>query len=510
MKVLIQCGDLLENQHRILPLAESLRAAGADPIILHYKPSVGAFFKARGVKILHLDAYRARIKKGEVSKAALGDAFWNDEAYSIYGIKHELLRAAPADRRRDLYMLRRDGLALTRLVDDQQIDSLIVWNGVTGHVANAMRIIGNRRKITGGYLERGYLRDSVFFDRDGTNGASSLACGTANIYDSADVSSSVKALGDFVSSTLLNFADTPASGRKQIFVPLQVQQDSNILLYSPSIKTMRQLVLDAINLAQALGQEWDVIVRDHPEETQSGLNIPFGDRVWRDNSSTLEERISSSHIVFTVNSTVGLTAALAGKVVICSGDGIYCGEPFVINKTNMMRDQLVDRVRSALRDGPDSEELTRYMCLLLDRHQLFDSEQFLGAGYSTQALSRFAGHSPSPKAEANLLKRIQQQVRAAHERYPEGIAVDFQLSRTDTLSLTYRKSAERVTANWVMQALEKNFPGIAFRRSLPDEPVNPASSVCVCSANIATFGKLHNGYAAVLDQYGEPHLRFYD
>ncbi|OAP36391.1 hypothetical protein AU381_17925 [Sinorhizobium glycinis] len=509
MKVLIQCGDLLENQHRILPLAESLRAAGAEPIILHYKPSVGAFFKARGVKILHLDAYRTRLKKGEVSKSAIGDAFWDDEAYSIYGIKHDLLRAPPADRRRDLYMLRRDGMALTRLVDDQRIDSLIVWNGVTGHVANAMRIIGSCRNITGGFLERGYLRDSVFFDREGTNGISSLARGTVAIYDTADVSNSVNALGDFVSSTLLNLADAPASARKQIFVPLQVQQDSNILLYSPSIKTMRQLVLDAIKLAQALGQEWDVVVRDHPEETQSGLNIPFGDRVWRDNTSTLEERISSSHIVFTVNSTVGLTAALAGKVVVCNGDGIYCREPFVINKADMTRDQLVDRVRVALQDGPDIEALTRYMCLLLDRHQLFDSKQVV-AGYSTQALSRFSGHSPSPRAETNLLKRLQQQVKAAHERNPGGIAVDFQVSRTDTLSLTYRKSAERVTANWVMQALEKNFPGIVFRRSLPDEPVNPASSVCVCSADIATFGKLHNDFVAVLDQYGEPHLRFYD
>ncbi|AFL51445.1 hypothetical protein ABIE78_002724 [Sinorhizobium fredii] len=510
MKVLIQCGDLLENQRRILPLAESLRASGADPIILHYKPSVGAFFKARGIRILHLDDYRARMKKGEVSKAAIGTAFWDEKKYSIYNIKHELLRALPVDRRRDLYMLRRDGLALTRLVEDQRIDSLIVWNGVTGHVANAMRIIGEHKGITGGFLERGYLRDSVFFDRDGTNGISSLARGTATIYDSADVANSVTALGDFVDSTLLSFADTPASGRKQIFVPLQVQQDSNILLYSPSIKTMRQLVLDAINLAQALGQEWNVIVRDHPEETQSGLNIPFGDRVWRDNTSTLEERISSSSIVFTVNSTVGLTAALAGKVVICNGEGIYCRESFVINKSNMTRDQLVDRVRAALQDGPDIEALKRYMCLLLDRHQLFDTELVLDAGYSTQALSRFAGDSTTPRTESSLIKRLQQQVSAAYERYPKGIAVDFQLDRTDTLSLTYRKSAERVTASWVMQALEKNFPGITFRRSLPDEPVNPASSVCVCSTNVTTFGKLHSDYVAVLDQYGEPHLRFYD
>lgn len=509
MKVLIQCGDLLENQHRILPLADTLRAIGAEPVILHYKPLVGAYFKSRGIRILHLDTYRAQIKKGEVSKRNLCGAFWDDEAYSIYNVKHELLKVSSANRRRELHILRRNGLALTRLLDDQQIDSLIIWNGVTGHVANALRIIAEDRGITGGFLERGYLRNSVFFDREGTNGASSLARGSDTIYDEADVASSMSALGNFVSSKILNLSGAPAVGRKQIFVPLQVQQDSNILLYSSRIRTMRNLVLDAVNLAQALGPEWEVIVRDHPEETQSPLNIPFGDRVWRDNSSSLEERIDSSKIVYTVNSTVGLTAALAGKVVICNGDGIYCRELFVINKATMSRHELVDRVRAALQDGPNVDALKRYMCLLLDRHQLFDAEPVLGKRYSTQALSQFKVQDPSPRSETSLMERLQERLRAAHDRNAEGIAVHFQVNRTDTLALTYRKSAERVTASWVMQALEKNFPGTAFRRLLPDEPVNPASAVCVCSADAATFGKLHTDYIAVLDQYGEPHLRFY-
>lgn len=505
MRVLIQCGDLLENQHRIFPLTQSLRAIGAEPIILHYKPSVGAYFKSRGVRILHLDTYRARIKSGEASKRNLCREFWNNEAFPIYNIKHELLRVSSSARRHELHILRRNGLALTRLLDDHQIDSLIVWNGVTGHVANAMRVLGENRKIIGGFLERGYLRNSVFFDRDGTNGASSLAAGSQTIYDETDVASSMESLGDLVTSTLLKFSDPPPTERKQIFVPLQVQQDSNILLYSPHIKTMRNLVLDAVKLAQDLGSEWDVVVRDHPEETQSPLNIPFGDRVWRDNSSSLDERISSSRIVFTVNSTVGLTAALAGKVVICGGEGIYCREPFVINKTRMSRHELVSRVRDALQDGPDVEAMKRYMCLFLDRHQLFEATQVIGERYQTRALSQLQPRDTGP----TLIERVREKVKAAGDRHPEGISVQFQLNRADTLVLTYRQDAVRVTARWVMQALEKNFPGVVFRRLSPDEPVNPASTICVCSADAATFGKPHNDYVAVVDQYGEPHLRFY-
>lgn len=513
MKVLIHCGDLLENQHRILPLAESLRNMGADPFILHYKPSVGAFFEARGLKVLHLDAYRSRIKKRDVRKGAIADAFWDDEAYSIYKVKHEFLRALAVDRHRELYMLRRDGLALTRLFDEHQFDSIIIWNGVTGHVANAMRILAGGSGITGGFLERGYLPNSVFFDRIGTNGASSLARGSDVVYSPEDASTSTEACLDFVRSVLLKSTAPPICGRKQIFVPLQVQQDSNILLYSPKVKTMRQLVLRAVSLAHALGPDWDVVVRDHPEEMQAPLNIPFSDRVWRDNSSTLEERINSSQVVFTVNSTVGLTAALAGKVIVCIGDGIYCRESFVINAATMTLDELVERVFAAYQNGPNTEALMRFMCLLVDRHQVFDAGQVLDRSYRTRALSqvsaRESARGTSGTKEISLLECIRQKLKAVHERYPEGISVRFELDPADTLSLTYRKSAERVTVRWIMQALERNFPDVTFRVASPEVP-HYIPAVCVCSGERERFSKEHCEYIAVFDQYGEPHLRFYN
>lgn len=508
MRVLIQCGDLLENQHRIYPLAQALKTFGVDPIILHYKKSTGAFFKSRDIKIVHLDDYRTAIKSREVVRSAMPAAFWDDRTYPIYGIQHGLKGSPRADLGRDLFMLRRSGLALIRLLNDTKIDSLIVWNGVTGHVANALRIIGEGQGIADGYLERGYLRNSVFFDRTGTNGESSLARGIASVYNSAEISRSVNSLGGFVNSTLVNLVDTRATGRKEIFVPLQVQQDSNILLYSRRVKTMRHLVLDAVQLARSLGPDWVVVVRDHPEETQSALNIPYGDRVWRDNSSTLEERINSSRIVFTVNSTVGLTAALAGKVVVCSGEGIYCREPFVINRANLTPAETLERVQSALEAGPNREELVQYMAVLLDRHQIFDGNNVLAGPYTTRALSHYGEYAPIVERQS-LIERVREKVKTASDRFPGGLAIQIQLTPNDSLELTYRKSSERITSAWIMEALAKNFAEVPFKKSSREEPARPENSICICSAEVSAFNTDHDRFVAVLDQYGEPHLRYY-
>lgn len=505
-RVLIQCGDLVENKSRILPLADSLRMLGHKPIILHYNPSAFSFFASRGIDCVDLKQYRARVGKKDINPSNIAPAFFDDSFYPIFRVKHELQKLTRADLDRDLYMFRRDGVALTRLISDEDIDWIIVWNGVTGHVANALRIIGHDQSRIGGFLERGYLRNSVFFDHLGTNGASSISQGIGSLYERSVIDDSVAAARTFLREVVVQEPSIRDTGSKIIFVPLQVQLDSNILLYSDKIKTMRQLVFAALDLAKRLGAGWKVIVRDHPEEEQARLNIPYDERIVRNNVTSLDDMLEAASVVYTVNSTVGMTAAFKGKVVVCNGSGIYCNERFVINANRLSLDELAEAVHSSLEQPANMDDIIDYASVLLHRHLIYDS----GSGNSPvfgKALKAY-GDDVAGLPKANLLQRIQNRLVDAGNLHANGIGVDVRLTFGEAIPLTYRKS-ERASKGWISEALTVNFPNANFRQISQGKVNDKAGSICIVPADGPLTADL-DGYLAVLDEFGLPHYNFYE
>lgn len=488
---------------RILPLAEALRALGSEPIVLQYSEDRGSFFLSRGIRTIALNPYRRGVTSAEVTPGSIGDMFWKQQNYPIYKIKHDLLGSSRETRNRDAFMLRRDALGLSRLIEDAYIDRLIVWNGVTGHTANALRIIGEHRKIAAGYLERGLFKNSVFFDRRGTNGSSLPAKGIDTAHPGVNIRKSVKHFGSYVKRHLVSVAREAADTTNVIFVPLQVQLDSNILLYSAHIKTMRQLVLRAIDLASALGTDWTVVVRDHPEEEQQKLNIPFGDKVRRDNVSSLQEAIRASKVVFTVNSTVGLTAAMAGKVVVANGRGIYCSEPFIINAQDLEVNEVAERVRARLDGFPDVDSLIRFGSVLLDRHTLGTPGEDVGDyPKANQALWSFARKAPDHSKPTRL--------QIVRELLADGspLAVTFEVGAQTTLILDYRNSAAPLTKAWLMETLRQNYKR-EFLPMMPGSLLISTQTVCIAPSSRRDFNVGHESYYAVLDEYGQPHRHYY-
>ncbi len=114
---------------------------------------------------------------------------------------------------------------------------------------------------------------------------------------------------------------------KYIFIPFQVRLDSQILLYSPWIRQMRQL-FDAVTAAarQALpAGELKLVFKLHPScverypelQASADANILFA------NGNPTEELIRCAQGVITVNSTVGIEALLLDRPVLTVGQACY-------------------------------------------------------------------------------------------------------------------------------------------------------------------------------------------
>jgi hypothetical protein len=157
---------------------------------------------------------------------------------------------------------------------------------------------------------------------------------------------------------------------KTIFVPLQVQRDSNILLHSKHVKTMRQLVVEAINLRDRHFPDYRILVRPHPEEDpEETLNLPIAKGTHITSQGNLNDILSDSEVTVTVNSTVGLEAALYGNLPIVYGEGIYTREPFVFRCGTGADGSPAEQLKF-LREAPEQvwQQVSDFMIALLDRN----------------------------------------------------------------------------------------------------------------------------------------------
>ena len=113
--------------------------------------------------------------------------------------------------------------------------------------------------------------------------------------------------------------------KKFIFVPFQVDYDTQILLFSPWIKNMEELFFVMKRLAEEL--KINVVFKEHPS---SRKEYPHLHKIAKENefiqfanAYPTQELIEKSEAVVTVNSSVGVESLLFNKRVITLGDAFY-------------------------------------------------------------------------------------------------------------------------------------------------------------------------------------------
>lgn len=118
----------------------------------------------------------------------------------------------------------------------------------------------------------------------------------------------------------------PLEQRPYLFVPLQVQNDSQIRLFGGLVGSVTHFVELLNQHAKALPEGWTLRIKEHPTS-----KIPYGldriitnnEKVVVDNVTDTIQLIKDSEAVITINSSVGLEAMFFEKPVLVLGQAFY-------------------------------------------------------------------------------------------------------------------------------------------------------------------------------------------
>jgi len=305
-----------------------------------------------GDPLLYQQFFERYYLLGEEYRQLRWNAFYSTttELKALYGARHTF---SPADFRhpphiRDWRAVYAKTLDPTVPLDDPDIaywaeyiefvldrtrpDAIFVWNknSLLDRIAGARNILVIHNEVC---LDRLPRPVSYFFDPQGVNAESALR----QLWDRLRNIDLPVCCGDLVASfrrtylgpwlgsgSRVELLDSlgldPA--RKTILVPLQVENDSNVLLNSPfsSMSQFCEKILDALPAGK-----YNVIVKPHPVDP-SGTKL--SDSV-RSRACVLEgghpmgPLIQAADCVCTISSTTGYEAIQAGKTVVTFGRSVY-------------------------------------------------------------------------------------------------------------------------------------------------------------------------------------------
>lgn len=147
-------------------------------------------------------------------------------------------------------------------------------------------------------------------------------------------------------------ADPVPQGAHFLFVPLQVPDDSQLLLFSGWCNGLEGFLEALAHASKFLPQGWYLRLKEHPSARQSAKDIiarhiAEGARFELDNSRDSLAQLEASEGVLTINGSLGLQALFFDKPVIVTGKAFYAFEG--VARQVLSVDELV-RVLSKLGD----------------------------------------------------------------------------------------------------------------------------------------------------------------
>lgn len=160
--------------------------------------------------------------------------------------------------------------------------------------------------------------------------------------------------------------------KKVILIALQVEDDSNIVAGS-KYESMQQFVDECAALT--FGQtEIQLIIKKHP--AQKNCNIEAGNIPVISNEYTTEELVGLADGIFTINSSLGFEALVAGKKVFTFGIAPYAINGLVNDMTK--KSSIAVPFSEILVQDCDSAMLLKFVYLTYHQY-FFDSTKFMGA-----------------------------------------------------------------------------------------------------------------------------------
>ncbi len=211
------------------------------------------------------------------------------------------------------------------IIDKEKADVVGVWNGQKqpgSSIASAAKAL-NKEVV---FFENGLFPNSTTCDWSGVNCENSLP-NVKEFYrpfhdDKALPCELVprkpiceKAMG----------IKANALPERYIFVPFQVETDSQIISNSPWIRSMGQLYQHLINVIDKMDDSTlHIVIKEHPSDpVRHDAFHHKHKRILFANQCSTQELIERSVAVMTVNSTVGIESLLLDKPVVVLGKACY-------------------------------------------------------------------------------------------------------------------------------------------------------------------------------------------
>src|SRR5690606_3289446 len=215
-------------------------------------------------------------------------------------------------------------LRFGQLIRKEKPDAVAVWNG--GHRYCSLFTSMCDAGVLRLYFENGLLPGTTTLDPQGVNYKNSVPRDPDFYLNYAELY--FGKLRRVSSVTLVpretkKLAEPIALPDKYIFIPFQDDFDTQIRLFSPWIRNMRELFSFAELVAQRSGRT--VVLKEHPS---SRVKYPdlidrASSKVRFANGNSTQELIEKSDCVVTINSSVGLESIFLGKPVLVLGNAFY-------------------------------------------------------------------------------------------------------------------------------------------------------------------------------------------
>ncbi|MGG4167064.1 hypothetical protein ABEW00_06225 [Rossellomorea vietnamensis] len=249
--------------------------------------------------------------------------------------------------------------------EKHNIDMLVVWGA--GYIPRAMSVYAkkNNKKLI--VMENGYFRPyTLMVDSVGVNYENCVPR-ARSFYENLHIDRSrlekylyqpEHAIKDETQSSVytkeLQKNEKKPSPQKTIsikgdyvFVPFQLETDSQTISHSPRIKKMKELVLYSLtavtNYNKANKKKLKVVFKIHPHYKNDGDSFELNGirqicQTYKENCILLEEGdttelVKKAKMVITINSTVGIEALMYHRNVVTLGNAFYNIDGIVENVT---------------------------------------------------------------------------------------------------------------------------------------------------------------------------------
>ena len=231
-------------------------------------------------------------------------------------------------------------IRLTReLTNESEIKCGITWVNNASFKSelekNGIKLIHNEL----GPLRSPLYKNTCYFDFSGVNGNTEFdkrfqrfildyEKGKIELLTHSELLSIISS-NEGVYQRLLSISENTESKQYQIGLPLQVENDTNIISFNNGYSTI-DLISKAIDITGAR----NVLIRNHPHATLQASNQYYN----VDSNDEILDFINRVNEVMTINSSVGFESVLLNKKVTYFGDNPFANS---VNRINNQKDRLL-------------------------------------------------------------------------------------------------------------------------------------------------------------------------